>query len=433
MINTETLSALQLFRIKLLRLVVLTTSLVSFGVLILSLVGFLILDTYSQWVLGIFSIINMVSFFILRYNQEYYLLLANISTLSSLLVFIFLTFTVVHDEFRMVWFFFTTFASFIFGGKRYGVIITVTIIAIVIPIFLLYDINLSKQALFTFINSLVIFSVFIYLFLDKIDNDEKTLHSRIEEEVEKRHTQEMILLRQYRMTNMGEMIDAIAHQWRQPLNQANFMMMEMEERLGDEAYLMQNLSELLQLTAHMSQTIDDFRQLLHEDKEKQDFFLDEVIEEVLSLLKNNLKEVKVLRELTHSKSRLKILGYKNELIQVFIILISNTLEAFERRKITSKVLRIALKEEEKRFILAISDNAGGINEAIIDKIFDPYFSTKKGHNGTGLGLYIAKIIIQENMEEEIKVTNKNQGVLFEITLMKEEKDVELDRKIKKFK
>ncbi|WP_457747891.1 sensor histidine kinase [Sulfurimonas sp.] len=247
------------------------------------------------------------------------------------------------------------------------------------------------------------------------------LQIRVMEEMQKQQAQEQILLQQYRMTNMGEMIDAIAHQWRQPLAQSNMILFTMDDNLDEESYTKEDtrkkISDLLTLTSHMSQTIDDFRNLLREDKHTANtFYADKALQEVLTLLKNNLKEIQVKQNVTEDIS---LIGYKNELIQVLIIIISNAIDAlYEYNNDKEKSIHISMEEKDKYISISIEDNAGGINNHIIDKIFDPYFTTKEKSSGSGLGLYIAKIIVEQNMQGTLSISNSQDGARFHIRIKK---------------
>jgi signal transduction histidine kinase len=274
---------------------------------------------------------------------------------------------------------------------------------------------MSIYAFVTFIVSLSVFTLFIYYFVTKVRYDARHFEQRVQKEVEKRHSQEQLLLRQYRMQNMGEMIDAIAHQWRQPLMQSNMILLNIEEELDNKPYVEEKMQELIVLNTHMSQTIDDFRHLLHDSQEKITFNIAKSIDEVRMLMQHQLKEIDVVCQCNESD---EIVGYKNELMQIFIILLSNAVEALKNNNIQEKKIKISTSLNESDVTIKIEDNAGGIEENVIDKIFDPYFSTKKNSGGTGLGLYIAKLITEETMHGNLSVTQGTQGAKFTIIFMR---------------
>jgi len=223
---------------------------------------------------------------------------------------------------------------------------------------------------------------------------------------------------------MGEMIDAIAHQWRQPLNQSNMLIMDIEDTLREEKHLSAHvetqLEKLTKVTSHMSQTIDDFRYMLHENKEKTTFVVGKTIEDVLALMQSNLKDVEVIYRKSADD---EILGYQNELVQVLIILISNSIDVLKEKNIESKKIWIEVFNNTDILSISLADNAGGIDTDVTSKVFDPYFTTKKQTGGTGLGLYIAKIMVEQNMLGKLTVanvkTNGHAGAVFTIKLKTE--------------
>ena len=242
----------------------------------------------------------------------------------------------------------------------------------------------------------------------------ETLQHKVEEEVERRLAQEQMLLRQSRMASMGEMIDSIAHQWRQPLMNINAVMMNLDlgiKQKHDEKMLEEKVFEVFSLTSHMSRTIEDFRNLLKEQKEKNRFLVSELIDEVLGLMKNNLKGIEIEKRMDESST---IETYKSELSQVLIILLSNAAEILHIREVSAKKIYLYAEEGYGELLIAVEDNAGGIDN--IDKVFDPYFTTKEQTGGTGLGLYIAKIIIEHNMQGELSAHNTKAGARFELLL-----------------
>jgi len=410
---------LNIFRCSLLSTIFLTASFFAFLVATLSVLDIFPLNALYQNILYGYGFLNIFAYFMLKQNQKYYFLAMNISILSSLATFTLMTFTVLHDEFRLVWFFLTSFASFILGGRRYGVAITFMIIVIVVTLHMRMDLQLSNYAIFTFISALLTFNIFSHFFLNKIEKDSNKLQERVMEEMEKQQAQEQILLQQYRMTNMGEMIDAIAHQWRQPLAQCNMLLFTMDENLDEEDYSKEDtrkkITDLLALTTHMSQTIDDFRNLLREDKHTHTFYANKALNEVLVLLKNNLKEIEIKHNILQD---IALVGYKNELIQVFIILFSNAIEALDAQKIENKIIYIKMEDSSTHISISIEDNAGGIDKDIIDNIFDPYFTTKATSSGSGLGLYIAKIIIEQNMKGTLSISKGAHGAKFNLQIKK---------------
>lgn len=337
-------------------------------------------------------------------------------------------FVVLHDEFRLIWFFLVVFASFVLMGKRYGIILTLLLLISIILINQRFDLGFSELAQFTFINSFLIFTAFSYFFLEKIEKDalefkvlNNKLESNVNDEIQHRKEQEEMLLRQSHMANMGEMLDSIAHQWRQPLMHINSILMNMDNSLETsntkhqgKDYLENKIDEVAKLTAHMSQTIEDFRGLFKVEKEQTYFTLESAINDVLTLMKNSFNNIEIYY---NAQGETLVFAYRSELIQVIIILLSNSVDVLNKRKIQNKRISIESAKLIDQVVLCIEDNAGGIIPENLEAIFDPYFTTKEQSGGTGLGLYIAKIIV-EQMLGEIIASNTLSGARFTLIFSK---------------
>ena len=252
----------------------------------------------------------------------------------------------------------------------------------------------------------------------KLQHLNETLEQKVEEEVQKRLSQEEMLLAQNRMANMGIMIDSIAHQWRQPLMNINAKLMNisrvMESSEGNNKqieYIDEKVESIFTITEQMSQTIHDFRNLFRSEKELEEFELTQLINNILTFMDETLLNVTVHIEVEQTIS---LNSYQNELSQVLLTILQNSVEAFEEQEIENKEIKIYLYELASNIYIEVVDNAGGIKEEILQKVFEPYFSTKKRRSGTGLGLYIAKIIMQSSLKGRINATNTNNGVKFTI-------------------
>ena len=230
---------------------------------------------------------------------------------------------------------------------------------------------------------------------------------------------EVLLIEQSRMAAMGEMISMIAHQWKQPLASIAAAVSNLKFRLEidkvDKESLQNKLIDIDKYIIYMSETIDDFRNFFKKDKEKMITSLDYVVEISLEMIRNSLSNIKI----TNKKIKLNKLSiYKNELLQVMLNILNNAQDAFNENKIENPTIDISYKETHNEQIIIIKDNAGGIPKDIIDKIFDPYFTTKERRNGTGLGLYMCKTIIEKHFKGEIKVKSEGQNTTFKIIINK---------------
>ncbi len=229
---------------------------------------------------------------------------------------------------------------------------------------------------------------------------------------QKNHEKELrqkedILIQQTKMASMGEMIENIAHQWRQPLSVistiATGIQLKHEYGIFDTQEVLNDLKSINTSAQYLSHTIDDFRNFLTKKKIKKIFKLNLAIEKALNILQSKFKN-REIHIITHIED-LECNGFENELIQVFLNLLNNTKDAFENQQIEEKYLFIdGYKKEEELFIF-FKDNAGGIPLNVIPKVFDPYFTTKHQSQGTGIGLYMSKQIINNHFEGELSVTN----------------------------
>jgi len=230
---------------------------------------------------------------------------------------------------------------------------------------------------------------------------------------------EALLLEQSKLAAMGEMISMIAHQWRQPLSAIASIITRLNLKLKtkklDVVLFEEKLYEMNTYLQYMSKTIDDFRDFLAIDKKKDNISINEIIKLSYTMIKETFDNKNI--KLNIEEKQLKNINiYKNELVQVILNLLNNSKDAFVEKSIKNAKIDIYFKEDTSFQTIFIQDNAGGIPDKIIDKIFQPYFSTKKEKNGTGLGLYICKIIIEKYSNGTISVSNKNDGVLFTIRI-----------------
>lgn len=232
---------------------------------------------------------------------------------------------------------------------------------------------------------------------------------------------ESMLIEQSRLAAMGEMISVIAHQWRQPLNAiasiTTRLKMKIKMNKLDIALVEEKTEEINNYLQYMSKTIDDFRNFFEPTKHKESITLNELIFDTMKILSKTFENNNIQVEI-QSKELSNIYIHKNELLQVIINILNNSRDAFLENNNKNGIININFNEDKNSQSIIIKDNAGGIPEHIINKIFDPYFSTKDRKNGTGLGLYICKNIIEKHSGGELKVENIDNGACFTITLFK---------------
>jgi signal transduction histidine kinase len=255
------------------------------------------------------------------------------------------------------------------------------------------------------------------------EDDLNRLNAELEDRVAQRTAElrdkDQLLMLQSRQAAMGEMIGNIAHQWRQPLNLLGltvqqFLLFYDMERF-DRKFVSQSVSKSMDLIEHMSRTIDDFRNYFKPDKVKVDFNVRQAVTGTLSLIRGSLQTPRIEVELV-AKDDPVIHGYPNEFVQVLINILINARDALAARESREPKVTITIDCEGAGTVITVADNAGGVPEEIIDKIFDPYFSTKGPQQGTGVGLFMSKSIIERNMGGKLAVRNGDSGAEFRIEI-----------------
>ena len=250
-----------------------------------------------------------------------------------------------------------------------------------------------------------------------------TLEARIEDEIKKNEVKQQVMFWQSRFASLGQMLANIAHQWRQPLTELNLILFNIKKAaLYDDhvrVCIYHEQSKLL--IKNMSNTIEDFTNFFKPNKEKEYFDVVKCIEESVHIL-DALIEKELLRIDIESAKGIMVLGIPNELSQVIINLLKNAKDAFVCNSILIREIHIRVKKEEKCVHIEIKDNAGGIKEKDIYKIFEPYFTTKHASQGTGLGLFMSKMICEQGFNASLDVKSKKNTSTFYIKIPLEEKN-----------
>jgi C4-dicarboxylate-specific signal transduction histidine kinase len=249
---------------------------------------------------------------------------------------------------------------------------------------------------------------------------EKALYEETSERlkaVETLREKEQMLIQQSRQAAMGEMIGNIAHQWRQPLNTLGLFTQGLGFFYGtpkfDKEFLDNSIAKSMEIIQYMSKTIDDFRDYFKPEKEKADFYVIEAIKSTLSLLEGNFNSPKIAVDLVEHGNPV-INGYQNEFAQVILNILNNARDAIIERDIADARVTITICSDGNSAVLTIADNAGGIPDEAINKVFDPYYTTKGPQVGTGIGLFMSKTIIEKNMGGRLTVRNTDTGAEFRI-------------------
>ncbi|SFV62906.1 histidine kinase [hydrothermal vent metagenome] len=237
----------------------------------------------------------------------------------------------------------------------------------------------------------------------------------VQEEIAKNIENQKLIRLQARHAQMGELIGMITHQWKQPLSIINinsgYLKMRYSDEIEDKDIFVSKIENILNQSRYLNQTIIDFQNFFNPNEKKKIFNLKDVIEKTLSLVSSDYinKNISITID---EKSSADILGYENEYSQVVLSILQNSREALLLHPNKNMYISISIETKDKKSILKIKDNAGGIPESIIDSIFNAYMTTKE--SGSGLGLHISKSIIEKKMNGTIAVQNLDEGAEFTI-------------------
>ena len=233
--------------------------------------------------------------------------------------------------------------------------------------------------------------------------------------VNEKNEKEKILIHQSKLASMGEMINNIAHQWRQPLTHLGFINMNLqlclEEEPIDKKYINEKIEESNAQLDFMSKTIDNFRDFYKINKKKELFYISDAVKKALDIMEPIFKNNKIEFEFNLIKDK-QVDGYENEYSQVILNILTNAKDVLLSRQIQNPKIVISINQKHNSTITTILDNAGGIENKYINQIFDPYFTTKE--KGSGIGLYMSEMIIKNHFKGKITACNKANGSIFSI-------------------
>ena len=440
------------FQYRVLNTILLVMALFTFIFATLSLFGINplgIIQTVANYLLVLSSIALLVR---LRGPRDRYRQSAYLMYTAAMSAFITALLFVPHDEFRIIWFYLLIFAAYITGGVRSGNVISLISIFVVLSANFFYDLKLSETAIISSVLGLIIASLFFRAYTKKIIGFEQeitaqqdqlakfneelakqvaqkteelqelnaTLENRVIKKLAKITEQERLMITQSRLAAMGEMMSMIAHQWRQPLSTTTLMITN--ERLksmmagtepSDCDKILDKISDTM---IYLSDTIDDFQTYFKPDKAPEEIWTSALLERVQHFMHTRLTLGKVHLHVERDGEEL-IETYANEVVQVLINIINNAVDVLEERKSDDRHIWISVNSSTENVMINIEDNGGGIGSDIIGKVFDPYFSSKS-KNGTGLGLYMAKMIIDKHVGGILNVDNTRKGARFSIVLPK---------------
>lgn len=254
---------------------------------------------------------------------------------------------------------------------------------------------------------------------DELQLLNSSLAERIESAIAELRQKDNLLIHQSRLAAMGELLNSIAHQWRQPLNNiaAYIQNIQYLNRIGEltQEEMDQDIKAVMDILFYMSHTIDDFRGFFIKDRTKREFVLQEIVEKTLNLSRSALDD-KNITVSVQADPDARATGYPNEYAQTLMNILYNARDALLTQQIADPQILITIRRGEGRSVLTVQDNAGGIPPQVLPHIFEPYFTTKGPSQGTGIGLYMAKTMIEHNMGGRLTACNIDNGAIFRIEL-----------------
>jgi len=275
-----------------------------------------------------------------------------------------------------------------------------------------------KGWLYVLLTSLLLYQL-IHRDQQKLDALNHSLEQRVADSVTELRQKDELLLQQSRHAAMGEMLNNIAHQWRQPLNNIaiyvqNIQLLRAAGALNDQE-LQDDVRSVMEIIQYMSKTIDDFRTFFHNEKQKQPFIVKEVVEKALRFVSARMEHHEIATQLV-VRHESTLLGYQAEYIQVLLNIINNAVDALNQGQRNDRRITITLDQQDNRSLVTIRDNGGGIPQEALPHIFEPYFTTKGPSEGTGIGLYMSKVIIEKHMGGTLTARNVDDGAEFNVSI-----------------
>ena len=247
----------------------------------------------------------------------------------------------------------------------------------------------------------------------------KTLEQRVNSEIEKNAKKDTIMMAQSRQAAMGDMISMIAHQWRQPITAigmgAQNIQLDIELEDIDTKRFDMKLTKIVEQTEFLSKTIDDFRNFLKPNKKPSSCMFCKIAEDTLTIIGKSLENNNITLEKSYEDD-LEITTFRNEVIQVLLNIINNSKDVMKIKEMDDGIIWLNISHNDEMAIFKICDNAGGIPDDILPRIFEPYFTTKEEKGGTGLGLYMSQMIVEKHLKGTIKAQNIDNGLCMRVSI-----------------
>jgi signal transduction histidine kinase len=297
-----------------------------------------------------------------------------------------------------------------------------------------YTEKTDDTLLWKVLSVITVFGVLLFYRQYMLYQYNRQLQEEVTRKIDELRQKDELLIRKLRMAAMGEMLSMIAHQWRQPLSAISNTLLSIDVRLKmgkydmndpvDRKHFLDFLGQkhdlVMQYITYLSHTIDDFRHFFKPDKKKEVIAITQPVERALKLLESIFAEKGIIIQKEYGTNQ-EIDMVSNEVMQVILNILKNSEHNFQEKCFPSPLIKISTLEENERVVLKLCDNGGGIPQEHIASIFDPYYSTKDEINGTGLGLYMSKIMIEEHHNGELGAYNTEDGVCFVLSFKKRAK------------
>ena len=404
---------------------------------------FIFVNYASQQVL--FALFNILivsvmsfTFFYLRSSKEHIHLASHLTILGMFFIHVPALFQggIVNSGF--LWFFlFPLFAIFLTGRNAGRIWVGLLFLSIITVFVISPYLTLPYEPIYLIFLLIALFLESVYVLFaqsiqhryemelslknKRLEHLTQNLQDEVDKQVAITRSQDSLLSQQSKMAAVGEMMNNISHQWKQPLSTINVLVQNVEvaRDLGDENIdqLMQTtLQSVLNQTELMQTTMKDFLDFSRPDLQSKIFSLNHAIQMMQTIVASSFIAHQLELSYQPLERDIRIQGKENEFVHAIMNIVNNAKDALIEREVIGGKVRLYLVESEKHIVLYICDNGGGIDEKIISKVFDPYFSTKLDHGGTGLGLHMSAKIIKESFKSSIKVNNDDAGACFIITL-----------------
>ena len=392
----------------------------------------MIINFKIDYFFGVLTLIYAIIFFMLSlfsFKKDFnYNLLSTIALITLIVQFSTVYLYSLPSDSKIVWFLIFPIVSIVLKGSDLGAKYSIVFILVILFISFFAEISYSLRSIATIIIAYMTLFFVIYFTKIKNENNEEEITKQkiaLEESLKKLKQKDELLSSQVKLAQMGEMITLIAHQWKQPLStmSASVSSLQVQSMLNtlDANNIESELTDITTQIKYLNETITDFRDFFNPNKQKIDINLSIIIEDSIKLIGSAIESTGIKIEQKHNFNS-TVAIYPNELKQVLINLIKNASDELSKDKNKDAMILIKGYEESDRLVIEVNDNAGGVPLELIDKIFEPYFSTKTDNSGTGLGLYMSKKIIEENMGGELNIHNLEDGASFRITFFIDKKD-----------